>query len=122
MAVVVAVLIAGLVGGVYLSRKSYVPVLSELSAEINQKNAEIRALQKKEQEMEKKPLMYVVENGKVYPVGSDSAVLSEIELETGEVLRINGVILRNNGTTLRLMNGDVVSTDGVIKLSTQSAN
>lgn len=123
VAISVAVLIIGLIGGVYLSRRSYVPVLSELTAEINQKNEEIRALQKKEkEEMEKEPQAYVIENGRVYPAGSDSAVLTEVKLETGEVLRVNGVLVRSNGALVRLLNGDMVSTDGVIKLSTESAN
>jgi len=123
-AIAVAVLILGLVGGVYLSRKSYVPVLSELSTQIEQKNEEIRKLREQEKMMQevKKPVSYVVIKGKVFPVGSSSAVLTEIELETGETLRVNGVLVRNNGTIVRLLEGDVVSTDGIIKLSTESAN
>ncbi len=122
-AIAVAVLILGLVGGVYLSRKSYVPVLSELSTQIEQKNEEIRKLREQEKMMQKEemPTVYVITKGKVYPVGSDSAVLQEVELKTGEVLRVNGILVRNDGTIVRLLTGDVVSTDGTIKLSTQSA-
>lgn len=122
-AIAVAVLILGLVGGVYLSRKSYVPVLSELSTQIEQKNEEIRKLREQEKMMQKEemPTVYVITKGKVYPVGSDSAVLQEVELKTGEVLRVNGILVRNDGTIVRLLTGDVVSTDGTIKLSTESA-
>lgn len=122
-AIAVAVLILGLIGGVYLSRKSYVPVLSELSTQIEEKNEEIRRLRDQEKMMQKEdtPTVYVITKGKVYPVGSSSAVLTEIELKTGEKLRVNGILVRNNGATVRLLDGDVVSTDGTIKLSTESA-
>lgn len=119
VAVGLIVLLVGLGSGIYLSRQNYIPLLSELTDEIERKNAEIKRL--REQEQENAPALYFVKEGKVYKSGSDSAVLKPIELKNGAELRVNGVVVRENGATLRLLEGDLISSEGIILLSSGSA-